>query len=120
MKRHGRALQRQPAALMAATHTGADAEEHTTAGKGHPVVAVAHLVSPRALNSAPAAASLAFPGTARGHRAAVLPPSTPSPGELSHWLKTQPYSVSTNMEALQDTDSPPYTVTSFTLAQYNH
>lgn len=74
MKRQGRALQRQLAALMAARHTGADAEEHTTA-----VVAVVRLVSPCALNSAPAVASLVFPGTAREHRAAVLLPSIPLP-----------------------------------------
>lgn len=46
MKKQGQALWRQPAALLAARHTGADEEEHTTAGKGHPVVVAAHLVSP--------------------------------------------------------------------------
>lgn len=49
MKKQTQALWRQPAALLAARHTGADAEEHTTAGKagkGHPVVSSSSLGLP--------------------------------------------------------------------------
>lgn len=81
-KRQARALQNQPASVIAARHSGADAGEPTTFGKGWQQLWQYLAQSPHVHSILSQERQPGFPRHSRGRRAAVLSASTPAPQNL--------------------------------------
>lgn len=85
MKRQAQALQNQPASLMAARHTGADAGEHMAAGKGRQQLWQYLTYSPHMHWILPLQWQPGFPRHCQGWQSCCAVSQHPT-HRVSHWL----------------------------------
>lgn len=118
MKRQAQALQNQPASLMAARHTGADAGEHMAAGKGRQQLWQYLTYSPHMHWILPLQWQPGFPRHCQGWQSCCAVSQHPRPQSLT--LARLGPTLWPQIQQPFRTQTAPNTVTSFTLTQCNH